>query len=592
MYETLVLVTSIGLQLIAAFLALRLIRVTKRRPAWMLIAIAIFFMALRRSITLFHLLSEHPSYAPDHLSAEMLALITSLLMVFGIAWIAPLFLSIRNSEEALKRSEEHFRLLYQQSPLPYQSLDESGCFAEVNPAWLKLFGYDREEVIGHSFGEFLTPKYKHLFTERFSEFKKAGESHATGLELICKDGRVIDVEVERKIGCKADGSFRQTHCILYDVTERKKAAEELQKERYFTESIVNTAQTIILVLDKEGRIIRFNPYMEKLTGYKLEEVKGKDWFTTFLPECDYDKIRKLFNKAIGNTQTKSNINAILTKDKKEILVEWHDDTLKDNNGNIIGLVASGIDITERKKVEKKLYEYQERLKSLASELASSEERERRRIAVYLHDHISQSLALERIGIEGLRKSVDSVDKKVIEELSGRIKTIIKSVQSLTFDLSSPTLYKFGLEKAVDELLDDIFGKTEINYKLSHDTLPIKLDNNLSVLLFRGIRELLVNIIKHARAHKVRVDIRRDGGNIQITVSDDGSGLDVDQNELLVSRTGGFGLFNIQERISFIGGSFDIQSQPGKGCRLTLIAPIKKEMELSKGKSDAGYDFNG
>ena len=93
-----ILIASIGLQLTAAFLALRLIRVTGRRTAWMLIAIAIFFMALRRCITLFHLLSEDLSYTPD-LSAEVVALVISLLMVFGIAWIAPLFLSIRSSEE-------------------------------------------------------------------------------------------------------------------------------------------------------------------------------------------------------------------------------------------------------------------------------------------------------------------------------------------------------------------------------------------------------------------------------------------------------------------------------------------------------------
>ncbi|MCP4650893.1 MAG: PAS domain S-box protein [PVC group bacterium] len=132
--------------------------------------------------------------------------------------------------------------------------------------------------------------------------------------------------------------------------------EELKREHGFSESIIKTAQIIILVLDREGRVVRFNPYMEKITGYKLKEVKGKDWFTTFLPEGDYDKIRKLFKKAIGNIHTKGNVNSILTKDKKEILIEWYDDTLRDKKGNIIGIVSLGIDITERKKVEKVLHE--------------------------------------------------------------------------------------------------------------------------------------------------------------------------------------------------------------------------------------------
>lgn len=131
----------------------------------------------------------------------------------------------------------------------------------------------------------------------------------------------------------------------------KKIKKVLEEATDFSKNIVNTVQAIILVLDKEGKIISFNPYMEKIFGYKLNEVKGKDWFTTFLPKCDYNRIKKVFRKAISDIQTIGNINPIIAKDGHEVLVEWHDKTLKNKDGKIIGIVSIGQDITQREKAK-------------------------------------------------------------------------------------------------------------------------------------------------------------------------------------------------------------------------------------------------
>ncbi len=140
--------------------------------------------------------------------------------------------------------------------------------------------------------------------------------------------------------------------------------DAIKKYPNFHKKIINTAQSIILILDPNGKIIDFNPYMEKITGYKIEEVKGKDWFDMFLPGRDHDKIRKLFKKAIGEIQTKGNVNPILTKEGKEILIEWHDKTLKDKNGSTIGLLCIGQNVTERIKAEKELKKSKEKYKFL------------------------------------------------------------------------------------------------------------------------------------------------------------------------------------------------------------------------------------
>ncbi len=144
--------------------------------------------------------------------------------------------------------------------------------------------------------------------------------------------------------------------LRVEIAERIQAEETLQQERDFAEGLVDTAQIIILVLDVEGRIVRFNPYMETLSGYTLAEIQGQDWFSTLLPVQDHSKIRTLFQKAIGDIHTKGNVNPIVTKDGQERQIEWYDKTLKNADGSITGLLAVGLDITERQQAAEGLSE--------------------------------------------------------------------------------------------------------------------------------------------------------------------------------------------------------------------------------------------
>lgn len=130
--------------------------------------------------------------------------------------------------------------------------------------------------------------------------------------------------------------------------------EILLREKGFAESLIQTAQVIVLVLDKTGCIVSFNPFMEEVSGYTLEEVKGKDWFSTFLPERSQNRTRELFLKAIHDIQTRNGVDIIMTKDGRERLIEWNDKTLKDEAGNTLGLLAVGQDVTERKQMEEVL----------------------------------------------------------------------------------------------------------------------------------------------------------------------------------------------------------------------------------------------
>lgn len=152
--------------------------------------------------------------------------------------------------------------------------------------------------------------------------------------------------------------------VVQNITQRKELEEALRQEKDFAKGLIETAQTIVMVLDTEGRIVHWNPYMEEITGYRLEEVEGKDWFDTFLPQESHDAIRKLFKNAIGNIQTRGNINPIRVKSGELRYIEWYDKPLKDVADNVTGLLAIGQDITERRDAERALVEREEQFRNL------------------------------------------------------------------------------------------------------------------------------------------------------------------------------------------------------------------------------------
>jgi len=132
---------------------------------------------------------------------------------------------------------------------------------------------------------------------------------------------------------------------VHDITNQKQAEIKLDSERKFSQSLINTAQVIILILDNEGKIVRFNPYMEALCGYSLKEVQGKDWFSTFIPQEEQSRIQSVFHKSISGKPTRGNRNPIVTKSGDYKVIEWYDLFLKDEAGNPAGILAIGLDMT-------------------------------------------------------------------------------------------------------------------------------------------------------------------------------------------------------------------------------------------------------
>lgn len=248
------------------------------------------------------------------------------------------------------------------------------------------------------------------------------------------------------------------------------------------------------------------------------------------------------------------------------------------NGNRATL-ANFMDITGRKEAEAKLLDYQHELRSLSAQLSLAEERERRLIATDLHDRVSQSLAICKIKLGALlEKSPDESFSKSITDIRALLTEMIKETRTLSFSISSPLLYVFGLDAAVEQLARDMKEQYGIafHYRASKHFEP--LDDDVSVLLYRTVREIFTNILKHSQARHVKVAMRQRCGYLQITVEDDGVGFDTSLLTDNMKKNKALGLFSLRERLSYIGGKIEIESELGIGTRVVITAPVKNNSD--------------
>jgi signal transduction histidine kinase len=240
------------------------------------------------------------------------------------------------------------------------------------------------------------------------------------------------------------------------------------------------------------------------------------------------------------------------------------------------------EILRRIEAERKIRADQRQLRSLTAELVLAEERERHAAAMALHDSLGPILAFSKRELGILQKSVPQAAADTLKNIGENISQAVEQTRNLTFDLSPPALYTFGLETAVAELTEQFGKEQKLKIVFENTDEPKPLTDHIKILFYRSIREILINIAKHAEAKTVRVNLSRTYDKIKIVVQDDGKGFDVAGLESRSASTKGFGLFSIRERLTHIGGSFTIQSGRGRGTEVVLLAPLDiKEAKKEK-----------
>lgn len=228
------------------------------------------------------------------------------------------------------------------------------------------------------------------------------------------------------------------------------------------------------------------------------------------------------------------------------------------------------EVMERKRMEKRLRKYQKELRLLTSELSLAEERKRRNIAYELHEKLGQGLAISKIKMGALiQKAEGSGFEQEMKDIYRLVDEAITDARLLTRELSPPVLHQFGFPAAVEWLSEELKAKYDIDIKLEQNVTE-RLNLDLEVMLFQIARELLMNVVRHARAGRCRVTIAESDKSLKLSVQDNGRGFIYKPGNILKSN--GYGLFGITERVKHLGGCFKIESRKGYGTLVCIIVP--------------------
>jgi PAS domain S-box-containing protein len=275
-----------------------------------------------------------------------------------LAFLKKRVAELETHEMQLRAECEHLKLFYEHAPLSYQSLDEDGCFIEVNQAWLDTLGYTRDEVIGRNFSEFLHPDWQDHFKENFPKFKAIGEILGIEFEMVRKDGRSILVSFNGKIGKDSLGCFQQTYCIFQNITDRKRAEDTLLENEARMRAITDSARDAIIMMDQNGTISYWNPAAQRIFGYTADEAIGTDLHQLLTPlryhKAQNDAFPKF--KLTGRGQIIDTTVEVEARHKngQEFSIELSLSALfLQDHWHALGVIR---DISERKRIEEALRE--------------------------------------------------------------------------------------------------------------------------------------------------------------------------------------------------------------------------------------------
>ena len=358
---------------------------------------------------------------------------------------------------------------------------------------------------------------------------------------------------------------------LQDVTEAERT-RIARADLSFRDALTGAAEAIVMV-DPAGRVLYANPAAAQVFGFEGEELTGMS-VDLLLPE----RLRTIHaGHRAGHPATPSappvgpRRDVVgRRKDGSEFPIEVALSTMTRDDGPVV--VAFVTDVTQRRETERQIALYQDRLRRMAFDAVLTEQRERRRIAIALHDRIGQAIALAQIKLTSVRGDLVGAPRAAVDGAVDVLERAIADQHTLIFDLSPPVLYDLGLKEALAWLAEDVEKRHGVHVGFVDDGSEKPLDDAAKAVVFRAVRELIMNVLKHAKA-AAKVSLRRVHDELEVDVVDDGVGFPPETPADRPSGAG-FGLLSVREQIAGLGGAMTIESAPRQGTRVSIRVPLQ------------------
>lgn len=478
-------------------------------------------------------------------------------------------------EEELSLSEKNYRVLFEQSPVPFWMVaPPSFKFLEVNNAAVQLYGYTREEFLnmtvrdirldgGESHYDSLNnlPPGEHLKLERVRHKMKNGDTLIVQLNInrMISDGRPVWLASAR------------------DITQEVEYEKQLVTQQQQLSIITNNTEDALSLLKVEGenryRYEAVNETYSKINGKEKEEVIGR-LFGEIMPSISFEQFFALFNDAVITGETRRFIS----------IIQWHDGVrsfevtvvpIKSDGPTVDKILVIGKDISDRKRVEDALLKSNNELRRLSSYLENVREEERANVAREIHDELGQQLTGLKMDLAWINRKLPAGEKGIAERIQSSLELVdetISSVRRIATELRPSILDDLGLAEALDWQSRDFGKRTGISMDFSSNAHQKRYPPTVAIALFRVCQEALTNVARHAHAAEVKVSLSEREGSLRLTVADNGVGFNVHK----ISDKKTLGLLGMKERVTMLNGTYDINSKEGEGTVLTIDISLALE----------------
>ena len=462
-------------------------------------------------------------------------------------------------EQAVKENEERYKTLFDKSPdgihLVGTNGEFSGKLVSANPKVLEMLGYSIDELIGKPSDDImrdLNLNEKMIWTEKLM----AGETIIFETNFYRKDQSSFPVEVTSSII-----NLRDQILILgidRDISERKQSEQLIKESEQKLLNVFNSSSDGIIIADLNFTIIDANLTLMDITGVENFEMLKKNTIEKILPG-----FQELFSKKIDKLKPEDRISNVemelYNKGANIIPVEINSKII--NHGGKPAILIIVRDITERKTLEKKLFET----------IINTEEKEREKFAGNLHDEVGPLLSSLKMYISLLAQTEDKKKKEYITpQIQTLIKEAITSVREISNDLSPHVLNNYGCVAAINSFID--LKRDFIKIAFSQNLENVRFVQSIEIVVYRIVKELVNNTIKHAKASNVEIKMYEEDNFIKLFYKDDGKGFNMDESINLPS--GSIGLLNIMSRVKTVNGKYKIESSKGSGFKFEITIPLK------------------
>ncbi len=462
---------------------------------------------------------------------------------------------LRARLEELQASEARLRSVIEAAPVAIVEVGLDGRVGMWNKAAEAIFGWRSSEALGGPLP--FVPEEKEKEVRQLIERTQHGQPfHDVVSVRRRKDGSLVDVSLSGAPVRTASGEIVGSMAVLADITQRLRAEHELRRERDFISSLVDSAPVLVVVFDREGRLLRFNRECERLTGYAFGEVEGRHFWDLFILPDEAGRVRRALERVWTGDFPSANENFWLTRSGERRLILWSNNALLDETGEVEYIVSAGLDITDRKRAE-------EELRASRARIVEAGDEERRRLERNLHDGAQQRLVSLSLALR-LAQSRVKLDPeaavRLLVEASEELARTLTELRELARGIHPAILTDRGLPAALEALAGRATTPVELEIALDE-----RLPPPLEAAVYYVVSEAVVNVAKHADADTVTVSVGCGDGRVVVEVSDDGAGG--------ADPSRGSGLRGLADRVDALDGRLEVASPPGQGTRVRAEIPL-------------------